>query len=543
MYRNNASAVENLVRAVEDANAVCVSERSYDGQTPLYTATYLARSSIVNILMDAGADPSAANEDGDTALCYAVYASKSEIAERLANGGADVDAVCVSERSYGGQTPLYRAAYVGDDSIVNLLLDAGADPNAANADGDTAICNAVYARKPEIVEGLVNGGANVHAVCVSERPYGGQTPLYTASRFRDDSIAQILLNTGAVQDTTGSSETSPADGRGIAFLEGESTTRSVPENTPPGINVGAPVSAQGDGTLTYTIGGMDASSFTIVPSTGQVRTKDGVVYDYETKNRYAVTVGADDENGESDTIDVTIHLEDMVPACQPVRNLRTNHGDGYVTVKWTPALQQDGKAGMLGYQVEMRHGDNGPWTGRRTVLGRSIAATIYGDLENLETHWFRIRPINTESDCGWSPPTSGIPAEIPTPAYPIDRFGTAPVGTPDRNWRFVTQERCRYTADGIRLDANCQFENTGPDTSRITLEFDDPSRGSCDIVLAFSSLTAGAFADDCFDAGVNTETPFDTSFRMPRIGTQAPSARRQRVALLLPAAECLTIYQ
>ena len=40
---------------------------------------------------------------------------------------------------------------------------------------------------------------------------------------------------------------------------------------------------------------------------------------------------------------------------------------------------------------------------------------------------------------------------------------------------------------------------------------------------AFSSLTAGSFVDDCFDAGVNTETPFDSSFKMPRSGLQTES--------------------
>ncbi len=315
----------------------------------------------------------------------------------------------------------------------------------------------------------------------------------------------------------------PTTSQELEFTEGESATRSIPENTPAGINVGAPVSAEGDGTLTYTLSGPDAASFTIVPTTGQVRTRDGVVYDYETKNRYTATVGADDESGESDTIDVTIHIEDLVAACQPVRNLRTNHGDEYVTAKWTPAVQREGKASVLGYQVEMRRGDDGPWTGRRTLLGRGIGATTYGGLQNLQKYLFRIRPVNSESDCGWSPPFLGIPTTYPGPIYPIDRFGTEPVGAPDRHWRFVTQERCRYSADGITLDANCTYTYTGPDTSRIVLVFDDPSRGSCDIALAFSSLTAGSFVDDCFDAGVNTETPFDTSFKMPRSGQQTES--------------------
>ncbi len=108
----------------------------------------------------------------------------------------------------------------------------------------------------------------------------------------------------------------PTASQELEFTEGESATRSIPENTPAGINVGAPVSAEGDGTLTYTLSGPDAASFAIVPTTGQVRTRNGVVYDYETKNRYTVTVGADDESGESDTIDVTIHIEDLVAACQ-----------------------------------------------------------------------------------------------------------------------------------------------------------------------------------------------------------------------------------
>ncbi len=113
--------------------------------------------------------------------------------------------------------------------------------------------------------------------------------------------------------------------QGLEFTEGESATRSIPENTPAGNNVGAPVSGEGDGTLTYTLSGPDAASFTIVATTGQVRTRDGVVYDYETKNRYTVTVGTDDESGESDTIDVTIHIEDLVAAPGNPNHLSGTH--------------------------------------------------------------------------------------------------------------------------------------------------------------------------------------------------------------------------
>ena len=364
----------------------------------------------------------------------------------------------------------------------------------------------------------------------------GATFVHSDPGSRDNYYWVVACNRGGCSDidsenpatptdssSTGPGATDPSPSQALRFAEGRTATRSIPENTPADINVGVPVLAEGGGTLTYTLSGPDAASFTIVSTTGQVRTKDGVVYNYETKNRYTATVGAADESGESDTIDVTIHIEDLVAACQPVRNLRTNHGDGYVIAKWTPAVQRDGKARVLGYQVEMRSGDDGPWTGRRTLLGRGIAATTYGDLQNLQKYFFRIRLVNTESDCGWSPPFLGIPTTYPGPIYPTDRFGTEPVGAPDRYWRFVTQDRCRYSADGVNLDASCKYEYTGPDTSRIVVVFDDPSRGSCDIALAFSSLTAGSFVDDCFDAGVNTETPFDTSFKMPSSGPQTES--------------------
>ena len=84
----------------------------------------------------------------------------------------------------------------------------------------------------------------------------------------------------------------------VEFSEGESATRGIWENTPPGINVGDPVSA---------VGG-DASGRSPTPSVepipralssfprpGRSARRDSVVYDYEVKNRYTVTVGVEDD--------------------------------------------------------------------------------------------------------------------------------------------------------------------------------------------------------------------------------------------------------
>ena len=95
------------------------------------------------------------------------------------------------------------------------------------------------------------------------------------------------------------------------FSEGESTIRYVLEGTPPNVAIGLPVSATDDDgeTLEYSLGGTDASSFSIDSNSGQLRTKDPI--DYETKNSYSVLVSASDTKEGKDEITVTINVTDQ----------------------------------------------------------------------------------------------------------------------------------------------------------------------------------------------------------------------------------------
>ena len=97
------------------------------------------------------------------------------------------------------------------------------------------------------------------------------------------------------------------------FPPTEDGARTVPENTAVGEDIGDAFTATDDdsATLTYTLEGVDADSFQIIPTTGQIKTKPGVTYDHETKPSYSVAVKADDSDGGSDTIDVTITVTDV----------------------------------------------------------------------------------------------------------------------------------------------------------------------------------------------------------------------------------------
>ena len=97
------------------------------------------------------------------------------------------------------------------------------------------------------------------------------------------------------------------------FSDGTTTIRSIAENTAANVNIGSPVSATdadtGD-TLTYSLGGADASSFSIVATSGQLQTSAAL--NYETKSSYSVTVSVSDGNGGHDSITVTINITDVV---------------------------------------------------------------------------------------------------------------------------------------------------------------------------------------------------------------------------------------
>ena len=306
------------------------------------------------------------------------------------------------------------------------------------------------------------------------------------------------------------------------FWEGNSTTRRIPENTPPGVDVGAPVTASGGDASPYTLGGEDAESFEIVAGTGQIRTREGVVYDYETKNRYLVEVGVGSDGDSPDMIDVTIHLDNLYASCGFGEfALRAVGGDGRLTVIWDPLPDPAERyARIQGYETEIRRGDAEPWNDRRTFIGREIGGTVYANLDNDTEYQVRVRSINAERECGWSTPVSATPTGNFAPrddSEHLDRFGPHRIGSTDRHYRLLVPGRCRHTVGGSDLDADCTYERTAPDAGRIFLEFDDPSKGSCEITLAYSSLTAGTFVDECFDAGVNTNVPFDRSLRMPEL--------------------------
>ena len=214
------------------------------------------------------------------------------------------------------------------------------------------------------------------------------------------------------------------------FSSDADTTRSIPENTPPGRDVGAPLTASDpDGDpLMHSLEGSDATSFDIDAQTGQIRTKAGVSYDYETKSSYSVTIRAMDPLGVSNAIIVTVEVTDVdeKPATPAAPAVRAPAGSS--TSLWATWIAPDRNGGppIIGYDVEYRQGMNGewiPWSHIGTIT------TITGLMAHTD-YQVRVRALNGELPSDWSPPGSGQ-SNNTTPAFGrVDVARSLPENTP-----------------------------------------------------------------------------------------------------------------
>src|SRR6266702_4446750 len=148
------------------ANVNMENER---GETPLHIVSRGKYDSqehgvgIARLLLERGVDVNAQNKDYNTALHSAAFKGRLEIVQVLLDHGANVNAE--NER---GETPLHAVSQGEYDSqehgvgIARLLLERGVDVNAQSKDYDTALHSAAFRGRLDIVQVLLDHGANAN---------------------------------------------------------------------------------------------------------------------------------------------------------------------------------------------------------------------------------------------------------------------------------------------------------------------------------------------------------------------------------------------
>ena len=243
-------------------------------------------------------------------------------------------------------------------------------------------------------------------------PQGTITSIRNQGKFSNTRMARLsftLNQDNAAPEFSGMSTT-----RSFAETAGDATVQSAG-------NVGAPVTATDldNDMLTYTLEGADKDEFTI-DSNGQIKTKAGESYDRETKASYSVMVKADDRNGGTDTIAVTVTVTDaeekpLAPAAPSVSTASATS----VNVMWN-APSNGGRPAITSYDLQYRQGMTGSWTdGPQGVT--STSSEIMNLTEDTE-YQVQVRASNSDGDGTWSEPGTGRTnrASVPPPPPPTE---------------------------------------------------------------------------------------------------------------------------
>lgn len=167
-----------------------VNRRDSARQSALDWAIFDGRDNVALLLMERGAD-FGADRNGSTAVHWAAEGHAALLAA-LADRGAELNA-----RETDGGTALHIAAEYGHAECVTLLLDRGARADARNNNDATALHLAAEYSHLEIVRALVERGASKD----TRTRNAGLTPAAMARRLgpRRDRRAAVVLAPGLVE--------------------------------------------------------------------------------------------------------------------------------------------------------------------------------------------------------------------------------------------------------------------------------------------------------------------------------------------------------
>ena len=169
----------NTLRELVTADPAIAARPFESGITPILLALYHQKPELARVLRE-----HAGPLDWFTA---AAYGDEARIAALLHEDANQTGAV-----AHDGNTALHLAAYFGHTAIVGALMRNGADPKAVaqNPSRVRPIHSAVAGSHVEVAQLLLEAGAEPNAA-----QHGGWTPIQAAAKRGDLAMVELLLQT------------------------------------------------------------------------------------------------------------------------------------------------------------------------------------------------------------------------------------------------------------------------------------------------------------------------------------------------------------
>ena len=147
---------------------------------------------VLSLCHEASAIP---DSIGQTALFYAVQRASDSEAKQVAERLITVSGIDPTRRDFGGQSPIFYAAAVGNLETVKLLISHGCSPDEKDNLNQSPLFYSSRDGRAEVVGYLLSQGA-----LASDIDRNGQTPLFYAARENKRDVCELLLSAKASID-------------------------------------------------------------------------------------------------------------------------------------------------------------------------------------------------------------------------------------------------------------------------------------------------------------------------------------------------------